>query len=135
MDCSENKNDPHGDGGEGPPRTKEGKLASACGELLGVVLGATATVAVAGIHGIVLLLDISRKALMRSCYQDTTTVEYEPVSYYVAAQPLPVATAPTYAAVPPPAAAAPQRIVVPRTSSGYYSSSHGTFTPMHHYHT
>lgn len=129
MDSSDGAHGTHGEGADGAPRTKEAKVAAACGELLGLLLGATATVAVASVQGIILLLDISRKAIMRSCYQDTTTVEFEPVSYYVAAQPAPP-VASTYTTVSAPA----QRIVVPRSSSGYYSSSHGTFTPMHHYH-
>ncbi|OEH76319.1 hypothetical protein cyc_00577 [Cyclospora cayetanensis] len=118
-----------------PNNTNEAKLAAACGELLGLLLGATATVAVAGIQGLVLLFDISRKAIVNTCFQEGSTVEVEPVAYYVAAPPppatvsMPISSTYTTVSAPP-----PQRVVVPRASSGYYSSTHGTFTPMHHYH-
>ncbi|KAL8276039.1 hypothetical protein Esti_000033 [Eimeria stiedai] len=112
MDSSSNAHDDtRGEGSHGAPHTgKEAKVAAFCGEFLGLLLGATATVAVASVQGVVFLLDLSRKAILRNCYQGTASQDVEPVSYYVASQPVPAYTA----AAPAPA----QRIVVPRAPSG-----------------
>ncbi|KAL8427659.1 hypothetical protein Efla_007078 [Eimeria flavescens] len=114
MESSNQAHEAHGEGASSASESKEAKVAAFCGEFLGLLLGATATVAVAGVRGVVLLLDISRKAILRSCFQDPSPVEVEPVSYYVAPQSLAAAVPPpTYTTAVP--VATQQRLVVPRS--------------------